>query len=62
MYCISLEWSFCSASAGVCCIKIHAELAKKSQVKDQGFIFTGAIVYIMRSFFILSLNIDIFKL
>ena len=25
--------------------KIHAEMAKKSQVKDTGFIFTGARLY-----------------
>ena len=50
MYYITLERSLYSASAGVYCIKIHAEMAEKSQVKDQGFIFTGATVY-MKAFF-----------
>ena len=53
---ILLERSFNRASAGICCIKIHAEIAEKSQLiikihaeiaeklqdKDRGFIFTGA--------------------
>ena len=44
MYYISLERSFNSASAGNCCVKIHAEMAEK--IKYQDFIFTaGAPVY-----------------
>ena len=38
---------------GVCCIKIHAEMAEKSQVKDQGFILTGTRVY-MKAFFMIN--------
>ena len=34
IYYISLKRSFYSASAHFCCIKIHEEMAKKSQVKD----------------------------
>ena len=33
-YYISLEGSFYSASAHVCCIKIHAEVKELLQVKD----------------------------
>ena len=47
---ILLERSFNRASAGICCIKIHAEIAEKLQDKDRGFIFTGAPVY-MKVFF-----------
>ena len=46
MYYISLERSFSSVSTGLCCIKIHAEMAEKSQVKARGLIFTSAPVYI----------------
>ena len=42
---ISLERSFYSTSAGVCCMKLLAEIAEKSHVEDTGFIFTGAPVY-----------------
>ena len=34
MYNMSLEKCYCSASADVCCIKIHAEMTEILQVKD----------------------------
>ena len=34
IYNISLERCYCSASADVCCIKIHAEMTEILQVKD----------------------------
>ena len=54
MYYISLERSGYITSAGVCCIKIHEEMAEKSQVKYQSFIFTDPPVY-MKAFFIFYL-------
>ena len=36
---------FYRASAGVCCTKIHAEMAEKLHVKDQTFIFTDVTVH-----------------
>ena len=43
-YYISLEMYFQCYSGLLCCIKIHAEMAKTSQVKDSGFILTSAPV------------------
>ena len=37
IYNISLERCYCSASADVCCIKIHAEMTEILQVKDWSF-------------------------
>ena len=34
MYNMSLERCYCSVSADVCCIKIHAEMTEILQVKD----------------------------
>ena len=48
MYYISLERSFSSASAHVCCIKIHAEVKEILQVKDlkiKVLIFTVACAF-----------------
>ena len=44
MYYISLKRSFYSTSDSLCCIKIHAEMTEKLQVKGRGFILTGAPV------------------
>ena len=45
MYYISLKRSFYNASASLWCINIHAEIAEKLQIKDCGFIFIDAPVY-----------------
>ena len=45
MYYISLERSLYSASARVCCIKIHAEIKELLQVKDEVFVVTVACAF-----------------
>ena len=59
---VPLERSFYTTSAGVCCIKIHAEMAEKLQIKTQCFIFHWRHCIHENLFHILSLNIDLFKL
>ena len=57
IYYISLEWSFYNTYALFCCIKMNAEMAEKSQVKDCGLISTSAPVSEIL-FHILPLNMD----
>ena len=49
--CTSLERYVYGISSGACCIKVHAEIAEKSQVKYRVvFIFTDARAYTIAFF------------
>ena len=59
MYHISLERSFYSASAHVCCIKIHVEIKKLLQVNNWSFYIQKIVCAFWQPFHILSLNIRV---
>ena len=59
-YYISLERSFHSASAGVCCLKIHVEMAEKSPNKIK-VLYSLVPLYVSKPSHILTLNMDLFR-